>query len=763
MHSHFPYIMAESSGASAPTKWRDLTAVCRELASSLTDARPMVHLEEFSMFDAMGAIELMDEKMDTCCGVSGPMHVDGIVAATLPVELSPALVLATMERLLMSEMSYINGSSMIETFKMCIFMWPHAWPRLEAMGEHGKILLAFVKSLSKSTSVFHKFVMGADIYEEEDFHPGSKAVEGDTTDAEERMQQAKAAVAALSGAAVAAEDRILYAKMADLLELRVRLLEYVESIDATVCKALAISQKARAAPGEEKEEFEQVKAKKKADMLVSCQAVYAKVQALNGAIRAVKDNHDYSGVLFDLMSPNLMEDSANTFQPKLSKLVSNNPTRSVIAPPMTECLSQLESICVESIKIVRVIPGFCASDTSFDIVLAWCCDVSKSKYHLASRSLQWGLVHTLCSLGGIEDLLINSMKLCLLPDAYTSVQLCAEWVASFAKVAWESLKVMCMWRYKCFMKLDSNITSWNKVSEDAPRIDHTINLQLYPEGALGPAQTEIYWGTKWCMRLVSTLLESHLLLMSELDLLSGFELDSYYWFLEYVSSTRVWAIRKLREMRYAYDKAMFEFKIAQATKLIKDQKKNKNSKISGKQVKDAKRVLESPAPPVPAAPAEEMLALASNHIYKGIVRLMISLLRLGFIRAAPDVEFTSKDTRFNNRYGLYRSLSHIALVSLSDFDKAVFQIDEMESTVPAKLASASAFLSNAKAALDNLRKTSFSGQDILRVDGAASKDYSIFKYTLDTELSEKCVGLIKVCIDLDALLLPYYFTDVALL
>lgn len=718
--------------------WIDVTDTCRRLASSLDDANPVMHVDGFSMFDAMSAIELMDEKMDSCYGVTGPIQVDDILNEAMPSMISPEDALLCMQRLVLCEMSYANGASMIETFKNCIFMWPQLWPRLEECGDMGKILLAFIKSLASSTGIFHKFVLGSDIYEEEDFHPASSAVPVDPEDAATALQQGIDILTALIGSVDTAE---VYSQMLALMELRASIIKFYESIDQIIVKALDISQKKEVGADNKTDKLAGIK---KTEIEASCRSVFSATKVLVAKVRSLSSCHDISNVSLNLMSPTLVEDTKGTFQPKISKLVSNNPTRTILALTLFECISMLETICRESAAIVKTIPGFCSENTSYDNVLAWCNSISKSKYHLVSRSLQWGLLHTLCSLGGMERLLVASLKESWLPDAYTTRRLCIEWIETFAKVAWDTLKLMCMFRYKCLVKLDSNVMSWNKISVDAPRVDQAIALELYPAGVEIP--TEIYWSTKWALRILSVLLENHLVLLSELDLVSGFELDSYYWFMDYVTSTHIWAIRKLREMRFNYDKLMHTYTVAEATKTVKVEKKNKKSTLSGKQLKELKRIMESPPPVIVSPPLQEMLALASNTLYKGVIRLIVLLLRIGYIRAAPESEFTTKEIRFNSRYSLYRSLSHIAPVSLADFERAVFQVNEVEPSTAAKLSSTSAALGNAKKAFDFIRKTQLADIVALSTELDSSSEYSVFEYTVRHEVNEKCTGLMKVSI-----------------
>ena len=729
-------------------EWSDITAACRGIAATLSDASPIKHIDGFSLFDAMSAVELMDEKMDPCYGMSGPMILDEILIQAMPENVTPELALETMERLLMCEAAYMNGASMIETFKICIFMWPQMWPKLESYGEVGWILLEFVQLIARSTGLFHSFVMGADIYEEEDFHPGSKPFEvKDFPEDSLKSLQEKISKLAVSFTQND-ENTAIFNKMKKLIQLKEVQYRFYQSIDASISQAMEISQKPRSTAEEEKAEIETLRSKKVTNIRDVCARVYASSHELCCVVKEVMQSYQEDLIVsIDLMSTTLVEDTQGLFLPQISRLVSNNPTRKITCPSMVEYLSLLLSICRETASISQIIPGMSSVDTSFDTLLIWCCSVSKAKYHLTSRSLQWGLIHTICSLGGIESLLLASMKASYIPNGYTSAPLCSEWIASFGKVAWESLKIFCMFRYRCLLKLENNILSWSKVSEDAPRVDQIIDSSLYSDISSTSRPSEIYWATKWCLRAMSTLMETHLLLFAELDLLSSFELDSYYFFLEYVTSTKIWVFRKLREMRYKHDSAIHAHAVATAAKLVKDHKKGKGAKLTGKQLKEAKKEMESPPPVVLPILIEESAAIAANLLYKGLVRLIICLLRIGYIRAAPEHEISEKEIRFNSRYSLYRSLSHLVPVSLQDFEKAIGVLDRQHETGQDMLNAAASFFSESKSAFDHLRKVRLTGAlalSISKPDVDPGPSYDTLNYTVETDMISKCMVFIKV-------------------
>ncbi|KAI9471887.1 MAG: Mak10 subunit, NatC N-terminal acetyltransferase-domain-containing protein [Benjaminiella poitrasii] len=96
-------------------QWKDITSFLDEATNDF-DTGQLVHLQSFTLFDAMGAIEIMDPRMDT--GM--------VVDQTLPrfdvqKRLTTEQTLGIMDRLVTCEMAWIAGNSLSQTVYTCIY------------------------------------------------------------------------------------------------------------------------------------------------------------------------------------------------------------------------------------------------------------------------------------------------------------------------------------------------------------------------------------------------------------------------------------------------------------------------------------------------------------------------------------------------------------------------------------------------------------------------------------------------------------------
>jgi hypothetical protein len=80
------------------------------------DVGQLVHLQSFTLFDAMSAIEIMDPRMDT-----GMLVEESTEKFDILKRLEPEKVLGIMDRLVTREMAWISGHSLSQTVYTCIY------------------------------------------------------------------------------------------------------------------------------------------------------------------------------------------------------------------------------------------------------------------------------------------------------------------------------------------------------------------------------------------------------------------------------------------------------------------------------------------------------------------------------------------------------------------------------------------------------------------------------------------------------------------
>ena len=65
--------------------WIDITSLCEKVSSKMTYIEPLISINDFSMFDAMNALELMDPKMDASCGINIDKVMKNIEYNEIPI------------------------------------------------------------------------------------------------------------------------------------------------------------------------------------------------------------------------------------------------------------------------------------------------------------------------------------------------------------------------------------------------------------------------------------------------------------------------------------------------------------------------------------------------------------------------------------------------------------------------------------------------------------------------------------------------------
>eukprot|EP00850_Spirogloea_muscicola_P010052 SM000058S18482 [mRNA] locus=s58:84607:90615:+ [translate_table: standard] len=158
-------------------RWPDagpfFAQVCRELKPG-----ELVHGENFSLFEAMSALEIMDAKMDAGMKSGGFRSADEAIASgAAPVDLTTEQLIDVIDQILACEAMWHAGSSMAQTIYTCLYLL-----RLDRT-ESNVLLHAYCRMVRATCSLIRNTVSQADIHEEEDFSTmsyGLPLVEGES-------------------------------------------------------------------------------------------------------------------------------------------------------------------------------------------------------------------------------------------------------------------------------------------------------------------------------------------------------------------------------------------------------------------------------------------------------------------------------------------------------------------------------------------------------------------------------------------------------
>ncbi|ORZ16313.1 Mak10 subunit, NatC N-terminal acetyltransferase-domain-containing protein [Absidia repens] len=156
--------------------WKDITTFLDQATQDMKEGE-LIHLQSFTLFDAMSAIEIMDPRMDTGMVIeTDQANIDYDIEQAL----TPPQTLWIMDQLLACEMAWLSGHSLAQTVYTCIY-FHHVpslnkqLPSLASMEptsvEHllQVVLGAYILGTVKCCYHIWNEMISGNIYEEEDF------------------------------------------------------------------------------------------------------------------------------------------------------------------------------------------------------------------------------------------------------------------------------------------------------------------------------------------------------------------------------------------------------------------------------------------------------------------------------------------------------------------------------------------------------------------------------------------------------------------
>lgn len=160
---------------------RDITAEFTEAASKLKTGQ-LVKDETFTLFEAVGALEIMDSKMDSGYIAPGENQAQALEDDyDVRRELTPEEVVGLMDQLLCHEMAWHMGHPLSQTLFTSIYLDKLLWPvprtiedaRFDRVPSDSTlvslVLRAYCLAMIKACDFVHSRVAGEYYYEEEDF------------------------------------------------------------------------------------------------------------------------------------------------------------------------------------------------------------------------------------------------------------------------------------------------------------------------------------------------------------------------------------------------------------------------------------------------------------------------------------------------------------------------------------------------------------------------------------------------------------------
>jgi hypothetical protein len=604
--------------------FEDITELLREAAKQLNDSSPMAASEEFSLYDSMSAVEIMDPKMDPCCGVIGQKFDDFIAKRLAPVgSLTPSSILQLFQELFVREIAYLDGASLLESVNQCIYIWPQAWKLLTDESNetdlYSKILMAYMKVVVASIDSVHQTVLTADIFEDEDYQASStlSAIFDEASQQELILSISSLLPDISSGSDDSESDSRPSDEIKLLFRYRLQYLSVMTKIQRVVRECIRNSKKGSLTSDERNTltvSLEEIKSEA-ADLLV-----------LLNDLQQITVPQDPS-ILSPLAAPSSFIEQS--FSIEILKIHQNTPARSFPYLSYPDALGYVHAMVTQFIVLASDLQNILllsSQDLDQDYLLSYfqhisslsarfpsgpgTCHSGKGMTSVVTRSFLWGVTHSIRPI--MPLLVLNSMTARGIPRHLTQLELCGQWREIIGNILWDTFRNLCVHRYRLTSRLELLFERYGSMVADGFMLDRAAesssSLLSSSAASAAPKEEKVEWFIAWAIHLTSGIMDRYMELLVEMDLLSFSELSCFHWYWDYLISTRAWAVRTMREMKDTEQLLQYRRDQKEAEELIDryelQQQKSKTKK--GKQapppasagsidkaaIKEAKKVLQ---------------------------------------------------------------------------------------------------------------------------------------------------------------------------
>eukprot|EP00605_Chrysophyceae_sp_TOSAG23-4_P002322 GSChrysophyteH1.ASY1.ANO1.2568.1 assembled CDS len=671
--------------------WEDITGMCRGTAASLSQAIPMIKTSHFSLYDSMSAVELMDPKMDQCYGLEdkGVLSEDKLLNPTLPKVLTAAHVLEILKKLVSYEVAFYEGASVLETTHNCVYLWEKSWQHLESRCQSLSIteeerlvvqcLLAYCRSLYASLWITSRLVLEADIYEDEDFSPQVSPWITPTMDSDEEL------LVALTSALESTRERVDCAQLTPLLELRRTVHDLLNKTNQYCQEALRygtamrklVSQRASSYINNDsslQDASLNARFQQEHKHFVDIQLLHEGYRAVEARTLQAAQIISSQALAFQDSAADFTVDVSWAFCETMARTQQTSPPRSVnmlnyvdSVVYMKNIISELTAVSEIYQKMQKLDASAPMSPLTYDHIFAETFQISERKFHILARSLYLSHINVLTA-ERMTDFVVKSMESWGVPGIFIRSELVLHnWIPeTVVKTFYDSLKCLCICRNKLLVKTDNLLSSWAVLIGEADQIDEVFRAEL---GLSAEQDNRQFWMTFWALITLTQLMDLHLCLMMESDLLSMTEVDYFYWYLDHVCSTRLFAQNTLLELAHELKQREFQGELKDYLELCK----SKGRKSAGS----------APVQPVPPAgleggpPSPSMLLLRGRkELCRGLLRTAVAISNSGSCLHAKNslkVEnpYMAWSWRFIQRFRAFQNIPNPPFRAYEDFLRTV--------------------------------------------------------------------------------------------
>ena len=374
------------------------------------------------------------------------------------------------------------------------------------------------------------------------------------------------------------------------------------------------------------------------------------------------------------------------------------PVRQLTTFSFHSGLSYLSRICTEIQSECSFIQRYIVTPDSvaYHELLQYARTISSARNHIITRSMVWAALH--CIKQDFAAVITRSMYAFNIPKSVVGFPLNQRWISSILKVLWDTLRAYMTHRYKLLAKLDIVFQHWGKLTQDSLGLDLHFQHENKIEGS------KQHWFSAWALILLTSIMDTQMGLFIELDLLRTSELDYFYWYWDYILSTRILAMKSLRELASTLVVELAtsrRLEAEQGLHLLKMRATMSQKEKASKRL-EYQKMMEEPIPGTIPASSDELMTQARVATFKGLFRVYIVLTKLKFIDKEEN-EYTSPEQLFGQRFRSFVHIENPHPLSLDMFTSMT--TSEPHATPQDILSSASACFRNGKLYIDELRKT----------------------------------------------------------
>ena len=660
-----------SRGTIPRTEWVDITDRFREAAEWLAPGE-LVQETNFSLFDAMSAIELMDSKMDASMQWGTyreyPRALSEIKEKGL-LELdnhSPARLVGIVDEVLACVATWLEGHTLAQTVFTCMYL-------LETEEIENIYLRSFSQGMVKIVEYMRECICHGGVYAEDDqqglcfgFNMLNAVADSSVAVA---LKEAETKAQGLSEHLVSrdkATAEVLQKNVAECSEEAVALNALLVRIRFT------------------KNLFSFVSSVGKGSVqgIEMAQQKLAQCLSLLGDITSTID----VGTKLDPDNP-----LALGFHPMINQRLLPPSYKPYGILPRAEGIKMLHTI-LNHVQTVLTFGKLESFQELYNAIVGFCGTADSPNVFVRSVLVLLCLESDRAKLFGsssIENMLREDARLLVNPPSLNprspvaassqGKEATSRFFGRAVSPMIEFLKLHCQHRARQRQKITRSLDVLGDFQQETERIDHHIHeLTL----RMDPQRQHLACYGSWFLYYVTQLMVEYLLLGFEYRLYSPFELHYTYWYLEYLYGWHFTTLRSAEKL------LMFE-------------------PLKGK--RKAKRKKE-----LPKEKEREMAVLnARRTVCVGIMRVLEALILGGKLRK-PAFEYGGMDMCFRHRFFPFSSIGTPHLLSYADYKKLA-GIENYRGRDVNLYEAASKHFMAAKSALENLSQRSEDLDSLLKV------------------------------------------------